>query len=69
MMNVTQLELELNTRHHRPRHPRQRARVARAQWWFARMHQAVENAVDWRANTPAPAEQIWLTGARRSIKI
>jgi hypothetical protein len=44
-------------------------RIARANWWFAKMREAVENAMDWQtANEPRP-EQIWMPGANRQIKI
>ena len=44
-------------------------RIARANWWFAKMREAVENAMDWQtANEPRP-EQIWMPGANRQVKI
>lgn len=43
--------------------PRKR-RLSRAQWWFQRMRQVVDRAVDWHPIPPAPAEQMWLPAAR-----
>ena len=48
---------------------RREGRIARANWWFAKMREAVENAMDWQtANQPRP-EQIWMPGANREVKI
>jgi hypothetical protein len=42
--------------------------VARAQWWFAKMREAVAGAMDWQtAGQPRP-EQIWMPGANRELK-
>ncbi len=44
-------------------------RIARANWWFAKMRAAVEGAMDWQtANEPRP-QQIWMPGANREVKI
>jgi hypothetical protein len=44
-------------------------RIARANWWFAKMREAVENAMDWQTvNQPRP-EQIWMPGTNREVKI
>jgi hypothetical protein len=40
-------------------------RLSRAQWWFQRMRQVVERAIDWTPAPLPPPEQIWLPGAQR----
>jgi hypothetical protein len=60
---VNQLELGFAGRRNR-RQIRQH-RTQRAQWWFARMRQAVDRAVGWPAIPPAPPEQVYLTLAGR----
>jgi hypothetical protein len=40
-------------------------RANRAQWWFARMRQVVDRAMDWQPIPPARPEQIWLPEPRR----
>jgi hypothetical protein len=44
-------------------------RIARANWWFAKMREAVENAIDWPAASQPRPEQIWMPGANREVKI
>ena len=45
------------------------SRVARAAWWFARMRDVVERAIDWNtAGEPRP-EQIWIPGTIREVSI
>ena len=48
--------------------PRQ-SRVARAAWWFARMRDVVERAMDWNAAGDPRPEQIWIPGATREVKV
>ena len=45
---------------------RREGRIARANWWFARMREAVAQAME-PAGQPHP-EQIWMPGANRQIK-
>jgi hypothetical protein len=33
--------------------------MGRANWWFARMREAVDRAFDWQPTPPPPPEQIW----------
>lgn len=40
-----------------PKRPQRRAN--RARWWFERMREVVDNAMDWRPAPPARPEQIW----------
>jgi hypothetical protein len=70
-MNATneQLELGFNGIQPRAHAARREGRIARANWWFAKMRTAVENAIDWQTvNEPRP-EQIWMPGANREIKV
>ena len=48
---------------------RPRTRVTRAKWWFAKMREAVEHAVDWQTEAPARPEQVWMRGANRSLEV
>jgi hypothetical protein len=48
---------------------RREGRIARANWWFTQMREAVADAMDWQTvNEPHP-EQIWIPGANREVKI
>lgn len=44
-------------------------RIARANWWFARMRAVVEDAMDWSAAAEPRPEQIWIPGANREVKV
>lgn len=44
-------------------------RIARANWWFARMRNIVENAMDWSAVAEPRPEQIWMPGTNREVKV
>ena len=44
-------------------------RIARANWWFARMRNIVEHAMDWSAAAEPRPEQIWIPGANRGVKV
>jgi hypothetical protein len=47
----------------------QSRRMGRAAWWFDRMRQIVQQAIDWEA-APAPRpEQIWFPGAHRQVQL
>lgn len=37
-----------------------RSRQSRAQWWFHRMRQLVDHAIDWPPTPLARPEQMWL---------
>jgi len=67
VMNATQ-QLELGLDRKASRRPARRApeRISRAEWWFRQMRRAVNEALDWSATPPAPAEQPWLLPARRT---
>lgn len=60
-----QLELSLNNpRGCQPLGRRQR-HLSRARWWFDRMRQVVDRAIDWAPAPPARPEQIWFAQASR----
>ena len=68
MTTNEQLELGFNGTQTRIFGRRREQRMSRAQWWFAKMREAVENAMDWQtAGQPRP-EQIWMPGANRELK-
>ncbi len=70
-MNATdkQLELGFNGLQIRPGGTRREGRIARAKWWFAKMRESVESAMDWQAAAQPRPEQIWLAGANREVKV
>jgi hypothetical protein len=69
MTTNEQLELGFNGMQTRIYGRRRETRVARAQWWFARMRAAVAGAMDWpTASQPRP-EQIWMPGANRELNM
>jgi hypothetical protein len=39
-------------------------RLTRAQWWFHRMRQVVDRAIDWKPAPPSRPEQMWLIQRR-----
>ncbi len=64
-----QLELAFNGQLPPVISTKREGRIARANWWFAKMRAAVEGAMDWQtANEPRP-QQIWMPGANRSLKV
>lgn len=68
MTTDQQLELGFDGSQIRVDGPRREGRIARANWWFARMRAIVENAMDWNAAAEPRPEQIWMPGARREVK-
>jgi len=69
MTTNQQLELGFNGTQTRIHGRRREQRVARANWWFAKMRAAVESAMDWQNEAPTRAEQIWIPGANRTLKV
>jgi hypothetical protein len=69
MTNATNEQMELGFNGLRPCfNPVRRAgRIARAGWWFARMRDIVEQAME-APGEPRP-EQIWIPGATREVKV
>ena len=68
MTTTQQLELGFNGTPSRSQGRRRELRVARAQWWFAKMREAVENAVAWQTENTSRAEQILFTGVNRQLR-
>jgi len=68
MTTNEQLELGFNGTQARIFGRRHEARVARGQWWFARMREAVAKAMDWQAPAGPRPEQILFSGANRELK-
>ena len=67
--NSGQLELGLHGGRRVTRVARRENRMARAAWWFGKMREVVNDAVDWSSlNQPRP-EQILLPGAYREVKV
>jgi hypothetical protein len=69
MTTNEQLELGFNGTQTRIFGRRREPRVARAQWWFARMREAVAGAMDWPAASQPRPEQIWMPGANRELNV
>jgi hypothetical protein len=62
-----QLELSLTEVRSYGRLEGRHSRAHRAHWWFERMRQVVERAIDWEpAPVPRP-EQIWFPTANRQV--
>ena len=68
MTTNEQLELGFNATQGRLFGRRRETRVARAHWWFAKMREAVENAMAWPAAGEPRPEQIWMPGTNRELK-
>jgi len=73
MTNATDNQLELGFNpdsQYRGTNPsRHVGRIARASWWFAKMRDIVESAMDWEAAGEPRPEQIWIPGANREVKV
>ena len=69
MTNATNEQMELGFNGLRPRAgmARREGRIARAGWWFSRMRDIVERAME-TAGEPRP-EQIWIPGATREVEV
>lgn len=64
-----QLELGFNSLKPRANGTRRESRVTRANWWFAKMRTAVENAIDWQTVNEPRAQQTWMPGTHREVKV
>jgi hypothetical protein len=69
MTTNEQLELGFNGIKPHAHAARREGRIARANWWFAKMRAAVEDAMDWQTVSAPRPEQIWMPGANREVKI
>jgi len=59
MMINEQMELGLAGNRKCASAHRTQRRLRRADWWFGRMREVVDKALDWRPTPPARPEQIW----------
>jgi hypothetical protein len=64
-----QLELGFNGIQPRAHAARREGRIARANWWFAKMRETVAGAMDWQTQAQPRPEQIWIPGANREMKV
>jgi hypothetical protein len=69
MTTNEQLELGFNGTQARIYGRQRETRVARAQWWFARMREVVAGAMDWQSASQPRPEQIWMPGANRELNV
>jgi hypothetical protein len=73
MTNTTDRQLELGfnpgVQYRGANNARRAGRIARANWWFARMRNLVDQAMDWSAAAEPRPEQIWIPGAHRQIEV
>ena len=68
MTTNNQLELGFNGTQTRIHGRKRETRMARGQWWFARMREVVNQAMDLETGGQARPEQIWMPGANRQFK-
>lgn len=69
MTTNNQLELGFNGTQSRICGRRRESRMARGQWWFARMREVVSQAVDPDMEHQARPEQIWMAGSNRQLGV
>jgi len=67
--NSGQLELGLQGGRRVTRIARRENRMARAAWWFGKMREVVNGAVDWPQNSQPRPEQTLLPGAYRQARV
>ena len=69
-MNNAQLELTLERQPLAPLRSNRAGRASRAsRWWFARMREVVDRALDWEPVSPARPGQIWFPGSHRQVRL
>ena len=68
MTTNEQLELGFNGTQARIFGRKREQRVARGQWWFAKMREVVANAMDWQTPANPRPKQILFAGADRSLE-
>jgi hypothetical protein len=59
MTTNQQMELSLDKNRTCSSINRRQRRLHRANWWFDRMREVVDKAIDWQPAPPARPEQIW----------
>ena len=68
-MTNAQLELSFGTRRARPTlTPARRSSIRNARWWFRRMRQIVDGALDWQPAPPPRPEQITFSAESFSFR-
>ena len=68
MTTNNQLELGFNGTQCRIHGRKRESRMARGQWWFNRMREVVNQAMDLDGGGRAHPEQVWMPGANRQFK-
>jgi hypothetical protein len=58
---IDQMELTLTGKTARYGRQARQNRRRRAQWWFARMRDVVNHAMEWRPTPPARHEQVYMS--------
>jgi hypothetical protein len=58
---IDQMELSLTGKGGRRRRQARQSRRGHAQWWFARMRQVVDSAMEWRPTPRARPEQAYMS--------
>jgi len=58
-MMTEQMEFGLNGPRHCASANRRQRRLSRANWWFQRMRDVVDKAIDWKPAPPPRPEQTW----------
>ncbi len=69
MTTNNQLELGFNGTQTRIHGRKRETRMARGQWWFARMREVVSQAMDLETTGHARPEQVWMTGSNRQLEV
>jgi hypothetical protein len=69
MTTNNQLELGFNGTQTRICGRRRESRMARGQWWFARMREVVSQAMDLEPENQARPQQTWMSGANRQLEV
>lgn len=62
-----QLEFSITDPQPAPRPATSASHVTRARWWFTKMRQVVDQAIEWHPAPPAPPQQIWFRETQREI--
>lgn len=68
-MNNEQLELGFNGIKPHANAAHREGRIARANWWFAKMRESVASAMDWQTAAQPRPEQTWIPGANRQVEV
>jgi hypothetical protein len=69
MTNKQQLELGFNQNTTCGYGRKRETRLARGQWWFARMREVVANSIDWQEADQTRPQQSLMPGTNRRITI